>query len=99
MTDKEKRITDILNKLNSLTLESSILANELRALRDEHTGTTSTATTNDFKEGDKVTITNFYKGKKGTKGVVTRVTKKQVTIKDEAGKTHIRKLTNIKKTE
>ena len=50
----------------------------------------------DFKIGDIVIITDIYLGRKGTKGSILSTSAKQVTIKDEQGKTYKRKHTNVK---
>jgi hypothetical protein len=110
MTDKEQRISDIVDKLDSLTLEANVLTHELREptkptkdinyttkrlIKEEEKKIAST--TNDFVKGEKVIITNGYKGKKGSTGTVTHTTKTQVTFKDESGKTYVRKFTNVKR--
>jgi hypothetical protein len=117
MTEKDLRITEIVNRLDSLTLEANTLTRELKTLREEEEDTTGTtrahaATNNNedetnkkkganlhgFKKGDRVRITNIYRGQRGTEGTVTYVTKSQVTLRDDTGRLHTRKFTNIRKT-
>jgi ATP-dependent exoDNAse (exonuclease V) alpha subunit len=110
MTSNEKRISEIVDKLQSLTLEANVLANELSELRtqgdvkplhsEKRDDDTKKKQIHDhgFKKGDKVVITNGYRGKKGTTGTVTHTTKTQVTLRDESRKTYIRKYTNVSKT-
>ena len=117
MTKKDLRITEIVNRLDSLTLEANTLTRELKTLREAEEDTTGTtrahaATNNNedetnkkkganlhgFKKGDRVRITNIYRGQRGTEGTVTYVTKSQVTLRDDTGRLHTRKFTNIRKT-
>jgi ATP-dependent exoDNAse (exonuclease V) alpha subunit len=101
MTDREQRISDIINRLESLTLEANGLVQQLQELRkpDNDPGRKekdkNESPSNDFKEGEKVIITNNYRGKRGTIGTVTHTTKKQVTLEDDSGKSYIRKYTNV----
>jgi hypothetical protein len=104
ITEREQRITDIINRLDSLTLEVNALTQELKTLigRDEsraraYVTTKEDKETNDhnFKEGKTVIIRNGYQGLKGTVGTVTHTTKTQVTLLDRSGKSHRRKYTNV----
>jgi hypothetical protein len=123
MTEKDHRITDIVNRLDSLTLEANALTRELKELRDTNITSTTAAhpripvntdqgseteprhrggrsdvnKLNYFEIGDKVYITNNYRRRQGTQGTVVHVTTNQVTLRDENGKSHTRKYTNVKR--
>lgn len=87
-----RRVQEIIERLNALTLEANALSMELRALNQQ------TEATNPYQVGDRVTITNNYRWKKGTKGVVVCTTATQVTLKDANGNLHKRKHTNVEHT-
>ena len=117
MTEKERRISDIVSKLKSLTLEASVLTHELGELRRRNESPPHAHGSkgdkvkseikkernpfyeHDFKEGDRVVITNGYQRKRGTEGRVIHTARTQVTIKDQAGTIHIRKSKNIKRIQ
>ena len=112
MTDKERRITELVDKLDALTLEANVVTHQLRELRrpeeiqePSHGPQRRTAAlrknTNDhdFQSGDKAIITNGYRGKRGVEGVVTSTTKTQVTLKDGSGKLYTRKHTNVNRID
>ena len=110
---EEDRISQIINRLEELTLESQILTRELHQLNltktttvettplvPTHNETTPLSTTineTKFKVGDRVKITNKYRNQYGVIGVVTRVTAKQVILTDSSGQEYKRKLTNLKR--
>jgi hypothetical protein len=100
MSDDDRRINNIVSRLNSLTLEANTLTRELKTLTSRQASTaaqTPTRAPARLKKGDKVAITNNYKGQIGTTGTVIHLTAKQVTIKNETtGKQYIRKFTNVK---
>jgi hypothetical protein len=120
MTDKEHRIKDIVNRLDSLTLEANTLTSELKELLTEDTTQNikdaptyksenrnetrkqrqrgnQVTKLNNFEIGNRVYITNKYRGKQGIEGKITYVTTNQVTLTDEAGKKYVRKYTNVRK--
>ena len=102
---REERITEIVDRLSSLTLEAQELTQELKDLRappdvNPRTRVPNTSTlhpTHDhgFTEGNRVVIRNGYKGARGTQGIVIFTTKQQVTLQDGRGKTHTRKYSNL----
>jgi hypothetical protein len=111
MSDNDDaRITSIIHRLDSLTLEANTLTRELKTLRsNQQRAYAPTATaratarnpptrTHEFEIGDRVIITNTYQGSRGTKGTVTYITDKQITLIDEKGKRHTRKYTNLRRT-
>lgn len=52
---------------------------------------------NDFQIGDRVEITNNYRGLRGTQGVITNTTPQQVTIRAEGHRRTItKKKTNVR---
>lgn len=101
----EDRITEIINKLEDLSIETTRLTQELRTLTQRPARRPAQrpfvpppqlpTNEHDYKAGDKVEITNNYQWKKGTKGIVTRVSYTQVTLRDDKGAFHTRKHTNI----
>ena len=96
--DPEKRITNIIARLEELTIETQELIQELRQLHTPTTNAHSSRPNFDhiFVLGDKVVITNNYLGKKGTRGIVTTVTAKRVTLTDSTGRKHTRKPSNLR---
>ena len=109
MKETKRRIKEIIDLLAGLTLETSQLTQELQVLvatadlagAYSPPGTDKTtqprADVNPFKTGDVVVvITNNYRAKeKGQVGVITKVTKRQVTLKNPSGKSFTRKFTNV----
>jgi ATP-dependent exoDNAse (exonuclease V) alpha subunit len=95
------RISDIIDRLNALTLEANALICELRVLTSpgEPGDRKKDPSVNNFKKGDQVIITNNYRGQRGTTGVITHVTEKQVTLEDGRGKKFTRKFTNVKEAQ
>ena len=109
MTEKEQRILEIIDRIESLTSEANSLTQEVRDLRKEEPTRAAVpraavvtkkdknnTNDHDFEVGDKVTIKNTYLGSKGTKGTVMHITKTQITLTDKSGKIHKRKYTNVK---
>ena len=100
MKETKRRIKEIIDLLAGLTLETSQLTQELQVLvaTADLAGAYSQpkADVNPFKKGDVVVITNNYRAKeKGQVGVITKVTKRQVTLKNPSGKSFTRKFTNV----
>jgi ATPase subunit of ABC transporter with duplicated ATPase domains len=75
---QQHRITDIINKLEALSLRSTNLTRELRRLReqkqDERKNPITPKYEHDIREGERVVIK------------VTHVTKEQITLQDASGK-------------
>jgi hypothetical protein len=103
MTDKESHISEIVDRLDSLTLEANMLTRELPTLRTPDVNPThihaNPTHIHNFKKEDKVIIKKGYLGKRGTEGIVTYNTKTRVTLRDGSGKTHTRKFTNVSKAK
>jgi hypothetical protein len=94
MNNKEKQIANLIQRIDSLTLEANGLTRELRDLTD---GANEENTT-ELKKGDLVVITNNYLGQKGTTGVIINVSNKQVTIQNKTtGKKYTRKKMNVQR--
>lgn len=107
----DERVQEIIDRLQDLAIESVNLTDELRRItRAPPTARHPSppppppppepqprARTNahSYVVGDYVVITNNYKWKRGTRGIVTHVSPTQVTLLDEQGETHTRKHTNI----
>jgi preprotein translocase subunit YajC len=92
------RLSDIIGRLDALTLEANALTRELRVLTSpgEPGDRKKDPSVNNFKKGDQVIITNNYRGQGGTTGIITHVTAKQVTLEDGRGMKFTRKFTNVK---
>ena len=90
---------DLLTKeLEDLTLEFNTRASRIsRRLQRLNSVNTKRNQENPFKVGDRVKITNNLRGTRGTIGGVTRVTKKQVVLREESGNKeyHIRSYNNV----
>ena len=106
---KEEQINQIINQLETLSLESVRLTKELKALQAT-TGTTETkkriplrrnpiqvlfTKDNPYNIGDEVEITNNYRRQKGISGVVTHVSKKQVKFTSPSGQEYTRSFKNV----
>ena len=101
---EQQQITDIVNKLEVLSLRTSTLIRKLRQLQQKrgHTNQAkphNTEHNHDLKEGERVVIKNTYLGKKGTEGTISYTTKAQVTLQDESGTFHTRKFTNVERVK
>jgi hypothetical protein len=102
MTDNDRRISDIVDKLESLSLETTALTRELRELKAPNDTNNNTVTNpnpsypHNFVIGNRVIIRNGYLvGKRGTIGAVTDTTKTRITLRDDTGNWQTRKYTNI----
>lgn len=56
-------------------------------------------TTTEFKLGDRAIIANSYLGLKGTKGEITHITPNRITIRDDLGRLHARKPSNLRRLQ
>ena len=98
----QDKIKDLVNKLETLTIETRQLTQELKRLQENttnlsiNTNTQEAADSNPYKIGDRVIITNSYRGKKGTRGSIIATTTSLVTLIDHNGKEYKRKHTNVK---
>ena len=104
------RTTEIIERLEVLTLEANTLVKELRQIKrqeqeqeqeqdsNNQTAPPTNPKRNQYKIGDQVTIVNNYRGKKGTNGTVSHTTRTTVTLIDRTGKTYTRRHTNVTRT-
>lgn len=98
------RISNIINRLSELSIESSVLTQELRTLNQDsgisRTRTRGGGTTPTFAHGlevgDRVVIQNNYRQQKGTIGVVTKIGRSQVVLTDSNGNEYKRKHSNLR---
>ena len=108
MRNNERRVQEIADRLEALSLESASLTRELRRLTrstqwtadggERNREETRSANNNrPLQVGDRVVITNRYRGRRGTEGTVVRVTSTQVTLRDSSGDEHTRKQTNVQR--
>jgi len=90
--EKSRKIKSLIDQLETLSLESVRITREIKVLQ-EHTKKNKAKKntiqillfTNDnpFKVGEEVAITNNYlQQQKGETGVITDVTKRQVTLQN-----------------
>ena len=89
-----------MDKLQTLSLETNTSAKELAHLQEEVRQEKKDKDKNKDKNnqeqerkdtytiGDRVIVKNTYRGKKGTTGVVTNVTRTRVTLRDTFGNLH-----------
>ena len=92
----QQEIDELTQELSLLTLHfntaTTRIQNQIAKLQ---------ATNNNiFSVGDLVEITNSYKNNQGVQGIVTKVTAKQVTLKEKRGSKfayHIRAFKNVKR--
>ena len=83
-----RNIEDLATRLNQLILEESQETQENQ----------QQAPDDDFQIGDRVQITNNYRGLRGTQGIVTNVTAQQVSIRVEGQRRTInKKKTNVRR--
>ena len=108
MSKREARISEIINRITALTLETNALATDLKLLtstnwikKEEGTAGAQPIPKTTYHHGieinDEVVITNYYKGSSGTRGSVVHTTNQQVTLRDDHGRLHTRKYTNVRK--
>ena len=98
-SEQIERLTDELNQLHiDFTTKSDRINSNINKLRKEiH----NNQDTNDqFVLDNHVEITNNYKGLKGTRGFIMKITTKQVVIQDKkTQRCHMQSKTNIRKVE
>lgn len=106
LTADTDRITEIINRLEALTIETTTLTTELRQLHLQ-TGATVSEPIGQFPlrvetfahgitVGDKVVITNNYKFQRGVIGTAVRVGETTIVLVDSAGREYQRKYTNVR---
>lgn len=84
---------------------ANIILTELRELRDNNIAyhqdaVQAVAVVDDnrpLQVGDSVEIINNYRGLRGTEGLIIRITRRRVTIRDTSGIVHTRSPSNIRR--
>ena len=105
--DRQNRITRISQQIDTLSTELNRLIledNQDQGLEQQgNRPEPAVAPTNEqeeYQEGDRVVITNNYKGQRGSIGVITSVTKHQVSLRIEGQRRVInKKKSNIRKID
>ena len=106
----QELINQIINQMETLSLESVRLTQELKALQDTIGTTTKKKKSNPLRNpiqvlftknnpyniGDGVVITNSHRRQKGISGVVTHVSKKQVKFTSPYGQEYSRAFKNVR---
>jgi hypothetical protein len=94
MSNTERQISTLIQRIDALTLEANELTRELQTLTRRQE-----ANDEELVEGDFVEITNNYLGQKGVTGIITKVTRTQYRIRNETtGRKYSRKKNNVRKT-
>jgi hypothetical protein len=103
--NQEEKINQIVNQLETLSLESVRLTKELKALQATKKDRIPTrranpiqvifTNNNPYNIGDEVEITNNYRRQKGIIGVVTHASKKQVKFTSASGQEYSRAFKNV----
>ena len=90
-----KQIDTLVLDFNRQTKE---LKNRLEQLKSDKRATkTNNQESTALQLGDTVAITNNYLYKKGTKGVIVKLTKTRVTLRDTNNTLHTRSCKNVRK--
>lgn len=105
--DRQTRITRISQQIDTLSTELNrlILEDNQDQNQEEQQGNrpqpvTTPTTQTELKEGDRVVITNNYKGQRGSIGTITGVTKHQVSLRIEGQRRVInKKKNNVRKID
>jgi hypothetical protein len=96
MSNKDQQISALIRRIDSLTLEANSLTRELQGLMNQQP--VRNENSNDFQIGDSVVITNNYLGQRGTTGIITHITPKRITLRNEAtGREYTRKNSNVRR--
>jgi ribosomal protein L29 len=92
-TENQIRISELARQIDELSTE---LAN-LIIIEESQQGQDISEIRREIIVGDTVEITNDYRDQLGERGIVTKVTTKQVTIRlDSTGRNIRKKKTNVK---
>ena len=107
--NQEEKINQIVDQLETLSLESVRLTKELKALQVTAGNTKKKnkvtpranpiqvkySRDNPYNIGDEVEITNSYRRQKGITGVITHVSRKQVKFTSALGQEYSRAFKNV----
>jgi dsDNA-specific endonuclease/ATPase MutS2 len=99
INDNSNEIAQLIQELEQLQVRISRVNERLKELNnDDRTSKQTTKDKSTLKVGDKVEVTNKYKGRLGVRGTVIRVTSAQVVIQEEDGDEVFRKYkANVKR--
>lgn len=100
----DNEIAALIKKIDNLVLDLTKETDEIKQrlaklYSEEHYETFDRGEerTSEFEIGDTVEITNNYRYKKGTKGVIVRLTKSRVTLRDVNNSLHTRSYRNVRR--
>ena len=97
---RRARILEISQEIEDLSTELNLLIIQEDQDANNELRTTEPDPQDDFVIGNRVEITNSYKGQRGLQGIVTKVTAKQVSIRiDGQRRTISKKKTNVRLVE
>jgi hypothetical protein len=98
--DKDQRTSDIITRLEALSIETNELVTELRR-REQLPPVPQTTPVrtrpHSFIVGDRASITNNYLRQRNIQGHMIYATAQRVTIIDAQGNRYTRKPTNLRK--
>ena len=96
-SEQIERLSEQLEQLQiDFTTQSNRINNSIKRLERKISENKKDETS--FELGNHVEIINNYKGLQGTRGYITKITKKQVVIRDESNRrSHTRSKSNVKK--
>ena len=102
ITQISQQIDTLSSELNRLVIKDNLDTNqtgqEQQGNQPEPVTTPTTAERTELQEGDRVVITNNYKGQRGSVGTITSVTKHQVSLRIEGQRRVInKKKSNVRK--
>lgn len=97
--ERKNQIRDLSQQIEELSAQLALLIIQDRQQeQDEQQGSTSIEQEQTFALGDRVIITNNYKGYRGKQGIITHITDKQVSLRVDGQRRVVNKRkTNIRK--
>ena len=100
-SNEDTEVTELIKELEQLQIRITRVNERLRQLDSRTTRnerTTTNKESNELRVGDKVEVTNRYKGRFGVQGTITKVTSAQVLIRETgSGNTFRKYKANVKK--
>jgi flagellar motility protein MotE (MotC chaperone) len=82
--NRKGQLQDIAQQLARLSVQQETLTTRLTTLLEHEeriqNSTSESEEESEYQQGDLVEITNNYRGAKGTRGVVIRITNQRVTL-------------------
>jgi hypothetical protein len=99
--NNDDEVTELIRELEQLQLRITSVNDRLKLLKNNTEGNNQTETTknkNILRVGDKIEVTNKYKGRLGVQGTIVKVTSAQVLIQETGSNTTFRKYkANVRK--